>query len=486
MTKVIIDCEMNSECIKWLEEMVGEELGSKSVKNKFFLLLAGALEDRILQAVGVITDFGCGKFTFDQKFKNKLMTDLKNPKGGNHNAQFSKTFLKVIWHQLLEHSHGDAELSNMPTISDFEREILLSYIKDIYFDTSINRNLNKVKRNNVALPEAINDILSGTLNEQQVNDNGEKTFKTHFYVNVEDRHSTVESYISQGFDNIELSDTTTEYDGTTIFDVVLDKMPFPLDHLRNLKVTPLPSRDFDGTWENLHYDLDLKRKVYSHARLSLEISHMLRETHTKLCKNNLFLLYGPPGTGKTTFCKAICQKLAIRMKDVYQNSYSSIFIELSCSKVFSRWFGESTKNLDSIFRDIELLLQYHQNSNKFVCLLLDEVESLAFSRTDLLSKSESTDSVRVLNSLMSHVDNLKKYSNFILLCTSNLINNIDPAFLDRLDVTFFVGNPSVVASKNILMNLTQEIINSKIIYLDGNESMLNEAIKQLGQYANVC
>ena len=34
------------------------------------------------------------------------------------------------------------------------------------------------------------------------------------------------------------------------------------------------------------------------------------------------LLYGPPGTGKTTLCKALCQKITIRLTERYADVIS--------------------------------------------------------------------------------------------------------------------------------------------------------------------
>ncbi|QGN13426.1 protein PCH2 [Kluyveromyces marxianus] len=85
---------------------------------------------------------------------------------------------------------------------------------------------------------------------------------------------------------------------------------------------------------------------------------------------------------------------------------------------------------------------------------------------------------------MTHLDNLRKYPNFILLCTSNLKNNIDPAFLDRLDVSFFVDFPSVATCFQILKNLTDEIIESKVVTPDENKPQITKIIGQLAIYSN--
>ena len=64
--------------------------------------------------------------------------------------------------------------------------------------------------------------------------------------------------------------------------------------------------------------------------------------------------------------------------------------------------------------------------------------------------------------------------------------NIDPAFLDRLDVSFYVGFPSVTVCQQILTNITQEMINSEIIFPDENEFEMETIIKKLAVFSNVC
>ena len=75
----------------------------------------------------------------------------------------------------------------------------------------------------------------------------------------------------------------------------------------------------------------------------------------------------------------------------------------------------------------------------FIFVLIDEVESLTMSRTE--SKNEPSDGLRVVNALLTQIDQLKKFRNVLVLATSNLRNRIDDAFLDRADVSYEVGLP---------------------------------------------
>ena len=53
-----------------------------------------------------------------------------------------------------------------------------------------------------------------------------------------------------------------------------------------------------------------------------------------------------PGTGKTSLCKALAQKLAIRLSDRY--NYGQL-IEINAHSLFSKWFSESGKLVMKLF-----------------------------------------------------------------------------------------------------------------------------------------
>lgn len=102
------------------------------------------------------------------------------------------------------------------------------------------------------------------------------------------------------------------------------------------------------------------------------------------------MLYGPPGTGKTTLCRALAQKLAIRLRGQHPRTK---LVEIDAAAMFSKFFGESSKLVSNMFRKIESMLA--EEPNVFMCIFVDEIESLAGVRQYSAGANEPKDSMRV-------------------------------------------------------------------------------------------
>ena len=102
----------------------------------------------------------------------------------------------------------------------------------------------------------------------------------------------------------------------------------------------------------------------------------------------VLLVHGEPGNGKTTLCRALAQKLSIRLSKRFTGGR---LIEIDCNALLSKWFGESGKRLGKVFDSIITMAQEDGGTN-VVCVLLDEVETIARSRE---SVGDVPDAMRV-------------------------------------------------------------------------------------------
>uniref|UniRef100_A0A7N0VFI2 Pachytene checkpoint protein 2 homolog n=1 Tax=Kalanchoe fedtschenkoi TaxID=63787 RepID=A0A7N0VFI2_KALFE len=218
----------------------------------------------------------------------------------------------------------------------------------------------------------------------------------------------------------------------------------------------LPAKEFDGMWESLIYDVGLKQRLLRYAASALLFTEKGVDP-LLVSWNRIILLHGPPGTGKTSLCKALAQKLSIRFSSRYPQSQ---LIEVNAHSLFSKWFSESGKLVAKLFQKIHEMVE---EENNLVFVLIDEVESLAAARKAALSGSEPSDSIRVVNALLTQMDKLKNSPNVIILTTSNITAAIDIAFVDRADIKAYIGPPTLEARYEILRSSLQELIRRGII-----------------------
>jgi SpoVK/Ycf46/Vps4 family AAA+-type ATPase len=149
-----------------------------------------------------------------------------------------------------------------------------------------------------------------------------------------------------------------------------------------------------------------------------------------LSKGIVVLLHGEPGTGKT--------------ETVYQLAKSTgraiAHVDISNSK--SMWFGESEKIIKSIFTKY---MKIAEAEERFPILLFNEADAILSKRTDVemsnISRTENT----IQNILLEQLENFQG----ILIATTNLTKNIDPAFERRFLFKIQMHKPTTEARAQI-------------------------------------
>ncbi|NP_001405553.1 pachytene checkpoint protein 2 homolog isoform 4 [Mus musculus] len=188
----------------------------------------------------------------------------------------------------------------------------------------------------------------------------------------------------------------------------------------------LPAAEFHGLWDSLVYDVEVKSHLLDYVMTTVLFSDKNVDSNL-ITWNRVVLLHGPPGTGKTSLCKALAQKLTIRLSSRYR--YGQL-IEINSHSLFSKWFSE--------------------------------VESLTAARNACRAGAEPSDAIRVVNAVLTQIDQIKRHSNVVILTTSNITEKIDVAFVDRADIKQYIGPPSAAAIFKIYLSCLEELM--KIIY----------------------
>jgi len=142
------------------------------------------------------------------------------------------------------------------------------------------------------------------------------------------------------------------------------------------------------------------------------------------------LLYGPPGTGKTMLAKAVA------------NESEANFISVKGSALLSKWYGESEKKVEEIFRKARQVAPS--------IIFLDELDALVPVRGGAIGEPHVTE--RVVNQLLSEMDGLEELRGVVVIGATNRPDIIDPALLrpGRFDELIMVPVPDKESRKKIL------------------------------------
>ncbi|RYQ84177.1 hypothetical protein Ahy_B10g103160 [Arachis hypogaea] len=129
-----------------------------------------------------------------------------------------------------------------------------------------------------------------------------------------------------------------------------------------------------------------------------------------------------PKTANADLAKSLAAvqwNLEVEVYYPFANSSTHYVIMLycftECTIVFPCYLGCKTFPQDS---------RNGKEESNLVFVLIDEVESLAMARKAAISGSEPSDSIRVVNALLTQMDKLKSSPNVIILTTSNITTAI--------------------------------------------------------------
>lgn len=118
------------------------------------------------------------------------------------------------------------------------------------------------------------------------------------------------------------------------------------------------------------------------------------------------LFFGPSGTGKTMAAIGIARRLGIQL------------LRIDLSRVVSKYIGDTEKNIDKVFTDAE---------RSGAAILIDEADALFGKRSEVKDAHDRYANIEVSYLLQR----MESYDGLAIL-TTNMRQNLDPAFLRRL------------------------------------------------------
>ena len=164
-------------------------------------------------------------------------------------------------------------------------------------------------------------------------------------------------------------------------------------------------------------------------------------------KGIVALFHGQPGTGKTETAMQIARA----------TGRAVCHVDISAAKTC--WYGESQKLVKRIFTDYKQLCE----KEKFKPILLfNEADALLSNRQSIGSASDSGSVAQTENAIQNIILEEMEKLHGIMIATTNLIDNLDPAFERRFLFKIRFNNPTVEAK--------QSIWKSKLDWLSDEES----------------
>ncbi|MFL6125578.1 ATP-binding protein [Actinophytocola sp.] len=129
------------------------------------------------------------------------------------------------------------------------------------------------------------------------------------------------------------------------------------------------------------------------------------------------LFTGEPGTGKTMSAEVVTGILGLEL------------LKVDLSQLVSKWVGETEKNMEAVFQQAE---------DSHAVLLFDEADALFGKRGEV---KQGTD--RYANLEVGYLLQRLEASEGLIILTSNLKENIDPAFTRRFHFVIHFPRPGV-------------------------------------------
>ena len=193
---------------------------------------------------------------------------------------------------------------------------------------------------------------------------------------------------------------------------------------------------------------EVKTDLVHHALLAFQLRGQFPSTVTGL--HGLIALVGPPGTGKTTLARG----LAGALSDVYRGAEVRL-LEVNPHGLMSGEHGRSQQLVSELLTEH---LPGLADDGTPTVVLLDEVESMAVSRSAASLSANPVDVHRATDAVLTAMDELAAtHPNLVFVVTSNFVAGLDAAFLSRADKVIDVELPAAEALQQIIADVLRAL-----------------------------
>lgn len=181
------------------------------------------------------------------------------------------------------------------------------------------------------------------------------------------------------------------------------------------------------TWDDLvlpPHEIKLLKEACTHVRYRHQVYGEWGFGKRAAYGRGLSVLFsGPPGTGKTMAAQVITNQLRMQM------------YKIQISQIVSKYIGETEKNLRQVFTEA-------RNAN---CILFfDEMDALFGKRSEVKDSHDRNANIETAYLLQQ----MEEYDGVVLMAT-NLLQNIDEAFMRRINFVISFPFPDVPTRKRL-------------------------------------
>ena len=219
--------------------------------------------------------------------------------------------------------------------------------------------------------------------------------------------------------------------------------------------TPYEALEQIGKWIDL---IDQKNLFYNETEkshmerlddlLSQEKYPIVKERMKEANMRSGFacLFYGSPGTGKTESVMQLARKTG---RNVFQ---------VDIARLRSKWVGDSERLVQYLFEQYEELVM---ESKVCPILLINEADAIISKRTSNVSSSVDKMENTIQNIILQAMERL----NGIMIATTNLTENMDPAFKRRFLFKVKFDKPSVEVKARIWHSMIPSLPDEEVSLL---------------------
>ncbi|KAI8124939.1 hypothetical protein FF38_12501 [Lucilia cuprina] len=171
------------------------------------------------------------------------------------------------------------------------------------------------------------------------------------------------------------------------------------------------------------------------------------------------LIYGSSGCGKTMICEAMCSRLLQKQEIQGKSSFKPLILKLNTSELFSKFLGETEKNLAVYFDKV------YKHYPQPTLMIIEDVHNLC-------PKHESNEVVkRVSMAFLNMMDSLahkREAQRCFVLATTSQLEMLNPSIrrCGRLDCEVEVAAPTPEGRQDILKCLLRKVENYNLSLKD--------------------